>query len=151
MHVLRDTHCTLTVKSNNMKIRLYLILMILFLTFGCVEKNTESPDSAYKHWTGESPSNNIDVINGRYWQSSHWTLEYVVFLELKTDSSWIDALIRKTKFKQSEKPESLPYDKPDWFSPPKGYIVYVPKGFSQGSKFFVSPDRTRMFVYDIQL
>ena len=66
----------------------FFFLIISFFLVSCYDKTSSNPTEVYQLWTGTKPSKQIKVINGQYWESGHWTKEYVLFLELQTDKSF---------------------------------------------------------------
>lgn len=62
---------------------IYLLIIAILMT-ACTEVNTDNPQKAYKYWSKQKLSDDIEVINGKYWKSAHWTYEYEVYLQLKT-------------------------------------------------------------------
>jgi hypothetical protein len=126
--------------------RLTLNLSFLFLILtGCFEKTTINPEEAYKYWAGQSPDKNSKVINGSYWQSSHWSREYVVYLEIQTTGSW-----RREFFKQNKLVECTdaryPDDAPFWFRPSMKYRVWKSVEFDQGSRYFEDSASNHIFM-----
>ena len=51
-------------------IRTAFNIALLFTLVGCFEKNTDNPNKAYQYLTGEKPDKEIQVINGKYWESA---------------------------------------------------------------------------------
>jgi len=45
----------------------------------------------------------------------------------------------------------MPYDAPEWFAPKVGQKVYIEKGITQGSMYFVNEETGEVFLYEIQL
>jgi hypothetical protein len=118
---------------------------------GCANKTTENPIEAYKLWAGEKPMNEVMVIHGKYWSSSHWSKEYIVYLEIKAPSIW-----RKEFFKQNELIHTrtnleIPSDAPTWFKPTPNFKTWVSKDSIEGSKYFEDTASGHMFIYEIQL
>ncbi len=75
----------------------------------CVEKKSTNPTEVYRLWSGTQPPKEIKVLNGKYWQSAHWTKEYILFLELEAGKKfWED--LKKSKnliIDTKEKPFTL--------------------------------------------
>jgi len=130
---------------------LYYFLLVPILCAGCLEIQTNKPSKAYENWANQVPPENVEVINGKYWQSAHWTLEYMAYLEIKTDSVWVNKLLENSKYVVSEKAIRFSSDKPEWFNPPKSYQVYVSDRRNIDSAFFVSTDKRHIFIFDIQI
>jgi hypothetical protein len=135
-----------------MKILISIFLISFFLLTSCGEIRTTDAKETYEYWAGNEPNENIKILNGRYWQSSHWTKEYEVYLEIKTNSKWIREFIKQNKMKvKTSKEINLPDDAPDWFKPKIGLKVYEPRDFSQGSIYFADEKKGYIMFYEIQL
>src|SRR5579863_2630679 len=118
---------------------LYLYLFTaLTLNIGCSEKNTHDPFETYKLWSGgEKPPKEVHLIHGKYWQSAHWSKEYIMYLELKAPSKWRNEYIKQNNLVyKKDTTIALEQDAPQWFKPSPTYKVYVPSGFSEGSVYY---------------
>lgn len=134
--------------------QLYKSVWIFFITIfliGCTETNTQNPAKAYRYWAGERPSKDVEVIHGKYWQSAHWSKEYILYLEIKASSLWREAFIRQNDLIESKAVVGFPPDAPAWFKLESGYRILIPKGFNQGSVCYENPKTGYMFIYEIQL
>jgi hypothetical protein len=128
-----------------------LLLAILITSISsCREKNTEDPNEAYELWGGEVPKG-VEVIHGKYWQSSHWSKEYIMYLELKASRLWRNEFIKQNNLVENKEPKSIPSDAPNWFKPGKNYRSLTLPGFSQGSIYYEDTITGQMFIYEIQL
>jgi len=105
----------------------------------------------FKYWAGEEPWKGIDVKNGQYWSSAHFTKEYILYMELIIPKEMLLDFINDdyNKLELTEDEVSLPSDSPEWFKSPKDFKVY--KRGHQGSLYFVNIDTGYMFMYEIQL
>ena len=131
-------------------ISIFLFLILLF-QFGCIGKKTNDAVNAYKFWAGEKPPKEIQVVHGKYWQSSHWSKEYILYLELNASPLWRKEFIKQNNLILSKTEIILPSDAPSWFKPTGNFRVFVREGFSQGSVYYEDPVNGRMFIYEIQL
>lgn len=128
-------------------------LIISFFLVSCYGKTSSNPTEVYQLWIGTKPSKQIKVINGQYWESGHWTKEYVLFLELQTDKSFWD------KFKKENnliidaiKNEMITSEQPEWFKPSKNSIQYkINDHFDQGSRYYEDLTNNKIYIYEIQL
>jgi len=138
-----------------MKHRLKLFLIFIFLGFSlisCSEKNSVNPEEVYYLWSGTKPTNEVKLINGKYWQSSHFTREYQMYLELIAPKNWISEFIKQNDLKLLTSTSiDLPVDAPVWFKVKPGFKAFVPSGFSQGSIYFLDDNTGYMLIYEIQL
>ena len=127
-----------------------LVLFSLFQT-SCHRKRTENPKEVYRLWAGEEVPSNIKVLKGKYWQSAHFTKEYIVYMELVAPREWMQHFIEQNKLKIENQDREIPADAPEWFKPPTDHIVWTPSGFSQGSRYFIDTAYSHMLLYEIQL
>jgi len=127
-----------------------LVALALVQT-SCHRKRSEIPGEVYRLWAGEAPPNNVKVLKGKYWQSAHFTKEYIVYMELIAPSQWVQQFIEQNKLKEETEDKEIPVDAPEWFKPPPEDILWTPSGFRQGSKYFIDSSNTHMFLYEVQL
>lgn len=124
---------------------------LVFLLIACIEKNTEDPKETYMLWSGEKPSKEVEIIHGKYWQSSHWSKEYIIYLELKGSPLWRNEFIKQNSLIQGKTDESLPSNAPSWFKPTAKFKIWKPSKFSQGAVYYENSQSGQMFIYEIQL
>ena len=132
-----------------------IVFVSLFFVFSsCNEIKTDDPTESYEMWVKSNSNEKINVLNGKYWQSSHWSLEYLLFLEVKNDNTWWskfkkenDLIIDTSEFNL----ENV-YERPNWFKPNINSIKYkYDSEFDQGARYFEDTINNKIFVYDIQL
>lgn len=116
-----------------------------------MEKNSEDPQEVYRLWSYEKPPKGVNVIRGKYWQSPHFTKEYIMYLELTAPSYWRKEFIRRNNLIPDTIAVQLPSEAPAWFQPSKEYKVWIPSDFSQGSMYYEDTASGHMFIYEIQL
>jgi hypothetical protein len=92
------------------------LTFITILLSSCSPKTSENPSEVYQLWAGEKPSKNLKVLHGKYWQSGHFTKEYIMFMELRAPNDWIQEFIVQNKLKPATEPIALPSDAPLWFN-----------------------------------
>ncbi len=56
-----------------MKIKALISILTILSLSSCSEINTTNPTETYKYWSGTNSPSNLELLNGQYWQSSHWT------------------------------------------------------------------------------
>jgi hypothetical protein len=127
------------------------IAVFTILQSSCSPKTSEDPNEVYRLWTGEKPSKSIQVLKGKYWQSGHFTKEYIMFIELHAPKNLIQEFIVQNKLKPATEPIVLPTDAPAWFRPTSSYKVWEPSDFSQGSAYYVDSANSQVMIYEIQL
>ena len=127
-----------------------LLIFTLISLVSCTEKNTNDPIATYKLWAGEAPKD-VQVINGKYWQSSHWTKEYIMYLELKASPLWMNEFIKQNNLVESKERMAIPFDAPVWFKPNDSFKSLKQSEYGQGSAYFEDTLNGKMFIYEIQL
>lgn len=127
-----------------------LLLSVLFIS--CTETLTTNASDAYIYWSGAKATTDITVDKGQYWQSAHFTREYIVYLKLKTTDKWWQSFIEQNKLEIKKYSWNRQEDTPQWFKPLKGFQQYGTKsGFDQGSSYFRDPLTGESYIYEIQL
>lgn len=126
-------------------------LLPLFAFVSCVEKKTNDPVESYTYWAGAPPQKDVKVIHGKYWQSAHWTREYILYMELQVPRYWMNQFVYQNNLVKSNNEPPLPSDAPSWFMPGKNAQIYLKKGFDEGSFYCEDTLANKMFIYEIQL
>ncbi|WP_310558674.1 hypothetical protein [Flavobacterium sp.] len=135
----------------------YLKTILGFLFLGiaiisCSEKNSENPEEVFFLWSGTKPTNEVKLINGKYWQSAHFSNEYKMYLELNATNNWTSEFIKQNNLKLLTSTSlDIPNDAPAWFKVKSGFKIFVPSEFSRGSLYFVDEKTGNMLIYEIQL
>ena len=138
---------------------IFLLFFTVILT-SCMEINSENPKEIFELWTGNELPKEIKLVNGKYWQSAHWTKEYEVYAEIKSTETWWNDFKNNNElnnFKSSlnndieekffkNKNEKL-IKQPNWFKPEKNSEIYI-KG---SSEYFWNPKTKILFIHEIQL
>ncbi len=99
----------------------------------------------YRYWAESEPSSETKVLNGQYMSTSHFTKEYVMYLEL--EAKWAKTFAKDNGLHLGESNHAIPNDAPKWFNPPKEYEIW--EG-SQGSTYFINSNTGHMFIYEVQ-
>ena len=131
---------------------LSLKLLFLSLAMSCTEVKTSDPNAAYKYWSGLNPPNELNVIKGQYWQSAHWSKEYITYLKLRPTENWWKELVLQNQLKPDFGGWIKPSDTPNWFEPSENSIRYSSKNdFDQGSRYFIDTLTGDCYIYEIRL
>jgi len=130
----------------------HLILIFISLAIISCGKESNDAEESFKMWLNlrEIPKE-FEIMNGQFWKSTHFTYEYITFLHFKAPKTWVDEFIKLNDLKIATGKQPFPDDAPDWFAPYVGQKVYVQKGFTQGSMYFVNEKTGEVFFYEIQL
>lgn len=121
------------------------------MTFLSCGKESSEADESFELWSNYDVPVGFKIYNGQYWKSSHWSYEYITFLHFKASTNWIDDFIKLNDLQIATGNYSMPYDAPKWFTPKVGQKVYIEKGITQGSMYFVDEKTGEVFFYEIQL
>jgi len=131
--------------------RLTIILGTLIFLTSCSEINTTDPEQVYKYWSGLSAPADLELIEGQYWQSAHWTKEYIMFLKFNPTKEWWVSFLDQNQLvidNQWVKPSNAP----EWFTPPDESVMYSSgDSFDQGSRYFRDTLTNQCYIYEIQL
>jgi hypothetical protein len=128
------------------------IFIIVLLSSGCFEINSNDPTQVYRYWAGSYPPHNLEIIESQYWQSPHWTKEYNMYLKIKPSKSWWDQFVYQNHIVLDKGVWIAPSDAPSWFNPPKNATKFkTGKNFDQGSRYFRNEETGVCFIYEIQL
>jgi hypothetical protein len=128
----------------------FSFLAVIFFD-SCTEKKTDDPIETYKLWSGEYPQKNIEIIHGRYWQSAHWTKEYIMYMELIAPGQWRAQFVQQNKLVETSTRPAIPSDAPTWFTPGRNLRTFAPTENIQGSIICEDTLTGKMFIYEIQL
>lgn len=137
-----------------MKFKLSIFLILLISFSGCSEKNTSDPKEAYFYWIKSDINSKVEVVNGTYWESVHFTYEYIIYLELKVDNAWWDKFSKENELVIDTYQSESFYnnDFPKWFKPSKEFVAYKSNTDSdQGSMYFYNEKTQSVFIYEVQL
>lgn len=99
----------------------------------------------YRYWAGGDPEEGMQVLNGEYWASAHWTKEYTLFMELRFDAA--EDFVVTNKLQRAKEWMEVPAGAPDWFTPRKDFQVW--KG-EQSSLYYLDPKRGHLYMYEVQ-
>ncbi|SBV91296.1 hypothetical protein [uncultured Dysgonomonas sp.] len=133
------------------KLYVSLIILLFILLTGCFQINTENPEKAFRYWTHiPLPNSEVEVLNGKYWQSGHLTLEYEAYLQLVASRDWCDELIRLNNLTMDTSEWYCPKDVPSWFFPPDTFIQYKSPHNPQ-FRFWMQQKGDTVYIYDLQL
>jgi hypothetical protein len=130
---------------------LIMIIVLLLLT-SCSEINTTNTNEVFRYWDGKNPPPDIQLLQGQYWQSEHWTAEYIVYLKFKSTEEWWNKFLKKNELSTDKNNWTLPGDAPDWFRPSNNSVRFgTIDDFDQGSRYFRDPITQVCYIYEIQL
>jgi len=132
------------------------LLSVLMISCGI---ETESKEQIFYLWTNSEPPKDVKTINGKYWESGHWSKEYEIYIHLKPSEIWwnnfkkINELdLNKIEFSEEINLKLKPGFKKilviaNWFKPNKNSIIYQ-KGESE---YYWNEQTQDLFIHEIQL
>jgi hypothetical protein len=127
------------------------ILVTAILLASCMGIDTNQPKEAFNYWAGEKPPRDIIIVNGKYWQSSHWTKEYIVYLKLKPGKQWWKDYVVQNNLQIDSGQWTSPSDCPDWFKPTQNCLIYKADDEDNGSRYFIDTLTGVCYIYEIRL
>jgi hypothetical protein len=134
--------------------QLNLILTLLFFTTAltCCSKKTNDANEAFKYWSGSDASADVELLNGEYYESPHFTKEYIMYLKFKPTKQWWLEYLKYNSITIDKKAWTIPDDAPTWFNPSENSLRYWRKDdFDQGSRYFFDTTTGISYIYEIQL
>lgn len=137
-----------------------LYFLILTFLFNCSEKTSENEHEIYNLWLSQKEPKNITVLNGKYWESAHWSKEYEIYIQLKSDEKWWNEFKKINNLNQyqssftdeiEERFYKIPLKKiitqPEWFKPKKTSEIYI----THSGEYFWDEAAGIIFIHEIQL
>ncbi|HLO37051.1 MAG TPA: hypothetical protein VK173_01035 [Lacibacter sp.] len=128
-----------------------LTVYLLSFLFSCSEKRSSDAEDCYRLWSGVKPPKEINVLNGSYWQSAHFTKEYILFLEIKANDEWVKQFIKENKLIPTGGNWWQPDDTPEWFKPTQSSKQWKLPDQQSDSRYFEDTIAGKLFLYEIQL
>ncbi len=133
-------------------IKTLVLILSIFILSSCSEIRTSNPKETYRYWSGTNPSSDLKLIKGQYWQSSHWTKEYIMYLEIKPKEKWWKEFLKQNNISIDKGYWTMPNDAPSWFKPSEHSIrLKNESDFDQGSRYFKDTLTNVCYIYEIQL
>lgn len=128
---------------------IFLLIVFLSSLLSCIEKNIKDPIEVYKRWAGHEPPNDVQILHTDYWESPHWTKEYLLYMELQTTATWRREFVQQNKLKYDSTANFPINSMPKWFSPTANFKTLVkPKS---NSIYSIDTVNNRIFIYEEKL
>jgi len=135
-----------------MKIKILISIFTILSLSCCSEINTTNSTETYKYWSGTNAPSNLELLNGQYWQSSHWTREYIMYLKFKPSDNWWNEFIQQNQIFVDKGDWIMPSNAPTWFNPIENSTRFGSNSnFDQGSRYFKDSLTGVCYIYEIQL
>lgn len=133
-----------------MRLLTTIVLFSLLLT-SCSETRTDDPIASYKYWAGTEPTGDVEILNGQYWQSAHWTKEYILYLQIKPTDKWWDEFVKQNQLKVDNEDWVKSSDSPEWFQLTDNVEMYKHADDFNDSRYFRDKVTGQCYIYEIQL
>jgi hypothetical protein len=132
--------------------KLKIIFFSFLLTLISCEVKTDDAEEAYQYWSGEKPTQDLNIEYAKYWRSPHWSYEYKFYLTFRPSEIWWNEFLKRNNLKRDMKNSSEFIDVPAWFHPTKRCIQYrSDDDFDQGSRYYRDSLTGKCFIYEVQL
>jgi hypothetical protein len=124
------------------------------MLLGCLSQSSSDAENTFRYWTkSNSLPKDVKVLNGEYYQSPHFTLEYKVFLKFKPTKEWWYTFIRQNnlvEIKASEDDDWLSFTSDlGWFNPNHNFTVYANADYEwDRSRYFIDYKKGVCYVYE---
>jgi hypothetical protein len=129
-----------------------VILFVLSFILASCSKSTQDPQEAFQYWTGQKAPKEIELIKGKYYQSPHFSLEYVLFLKFKSDQRFFNEYVKYNKLEIDTVGNdwSRFTDLPEWFKVDKNYLIYAKDQNDEfeRSRYFINPKTGICYIYE---
>ncbi|ULC58545.1 hypothetical protein MBM09_11510 [Flaviramulus sp. BrNp1-15] len=113
---------------------------------------TKNAKKAFKYWSGNEPPEEIELIEGEYYQSPHFSLEYELFLKLKSNNRWFFEFVEYNKLEIDtiNNDWSQWTTLPNWFKTDESYIIYAKDQNNEfdSSRYFINPESGICYIYE---
>jgi hypothetical protein len=127
-----------------------ILIYLMFLFTSCFSDSSSDPEEAFQYWAGTNPPKEIEVLNGQYYQSPHFSLEYELFLKFKTTEKWWTEFISENKLELDQQNEGWKRlaDLPEWFAPGSNFLVYSKNDQFDRSRYFFDSKNGICYIYE---
>ncbi|MES2426636.1 MAG: hypothetical protein V4560_06660 [Bacteroidota bacterium] len=112
-------------------IYIFLVFSVCISMVSCIERSTTDAAKSYELWAGEKPGHGAWAIHGKYWQSAHFTKEYITYLELTVVPRWKTEYLSQSHLIVSPDSTFSISDPPLWFKPKRPYKIWKQPGNGQ--------------------
>ncbi len=131
----------------------YMLTASFYIGSGTWE---DDPKNWYRAFREEPPAE-VTVIHSKYWNSAHFTEEYIYFFEVRATPEWRDAFLRRREVEPVPPSEVWSFHPPpteltpDWFAPDPvtDYDVWDHAGY-HGS-VFINKTNGHIHFYGVKL
>lgn len=127
-----------------------LCLTIIFIS--CLPVNTSNPENAFGYWSGMKPPEGMEIFEGKYNRSPHFTMEYEFILKFKPTEKWWNEYIslNELEIDTIKNNWSKHIKLPKWFKVNEDYIIYCKNQNDEfdRSRYFINPSTGICYIYE---
>jgi hypothetical protein len=130
--------------------KLTILAFVFFLTTSCLSTKTNDSEKAYKYWAGTEHPKDMTLIEGEYYQSPHFTLEYEFFLKFKPTKKWWNEFIEYNNLEidSQDKKWSNEVKLPNWFKSNDKFIIYSKNDMLDSSRYLINLETGICYIYE---
>lgn len=133
---------------------LFGVLLLISSYFYFTSGTFTNPSTCWeKAFYSEVPEN-VEIVNAEYWNSAHWTHEYIYYFKIKFNEELLEHFTQYliSDFHEKYKPK-IYHDAPKWFPKPtmEEYEIWVSSKKSSEFALFHDKDKQYIFIKDSQL
>jgi len=139
-----------TMIRKTMKQLIFIVLTAFTLT-SCYEKKSIDALETYMYWAGTKPPKDLELLEGKYWESAHWSKEYSMFLKIRPTKVWWDEFLKQNNISEDKNDWTIPSNAPDWFKPSENSVRYSGGNDYNHSRYFRDNQTGICYIYEIQL
>lgn len=101
--------------------KLFIKILLTVILFTSCGGTWENDDDNWGKTFGEEKPQNINLINSYFWKSSHWTYEFITYMEIEYNQEWLKKMTNDYEMEASltfsHSEIGFEEDKPKWFAP----------------------------------
>jgi hypothetical protein len=127
------------------------LLPAMLLLSSCMQTNTSDAKETFRYWAGTDAPADLELLNGQYWQSQHFSKEYIMYLKFKPTQDWWNKYVNFNSISEDQGSWNFPNDAPTWFYPSKNSVRYG-RGdeLDQDSRYFRDSLTGICYIYEVQ-
>lgn len=128
------------------------MLTLCCFVISCFPLETKNAEKAYNYWAGNKPPSTIRLLEGEYYQSPHFSLEYEVFLKFEFDEQWFYDFVEDNDLELDTVHNNWSqFTKlPEWFTVDNNFLIYAkdPYDVLESSRYFINPKNGICYIYE---
>jgi len=94
----------------------------------------------------------VHVVQGRYWESPHWSKEFELYIEIYAPKDWRERLIKGNNLQRAKEQREAPADAPGWFRPDgKMELLMAKPGSAADIELYMDTTSGHLLLHAVQL